>query len=98
MLGSFVANGVNAAIETTDFAKTETFASEVGVGGTPARVALVSLITVFILLVVILFAGKYLWNNVLVTLVPAVKPAKSVWQILGLAVLIMLFHPGGCNC
>jgi len=98
MFGSVIANSVNAAIDTTDFAKTEAFASETGVGNTPARVALVSVITVFILLVVILFAGKYLWNEVLVALVPAIKPAKSVWQILGLAILIMLFHPGGCNC
>jgi len=66
MFGSVIANGVNAAIDTTDFAKTEAFASETGVGNTPARVALVSVITVFILLVIILFAGKYLWNNVLV--------------------------------
>lgn len=98
MFGSFVANTVNAAIDTTDFAKTETFTSETGVGNTPARVALVSVITVFILLLVILFVGKYLWNTILVELVPAVKPAKSVWQILGLAVLVMLMSPGGCNC
>jgi len=98
MLGSAIATGVNAAIDTTDFARTEAFASETGDGNTPARLALVSLITVFIILALILFAGKYLWNSVLVSLVPGVKPAKSVFQILGLAILIMLLSPGGCQC
>jgi hypothetical protein len=45
------------------------------------------------MMLLILVVGKFLWNNVLVALVPAIKPAKSVWQILGLAVLISLFHP-----
>lgn len=98
MLGPAIANSVNAVVENTDFAKTETFASETGVGNTPARLALVSIITVFILLALILFVGKYLWNTVLVALVPAIKPAKSVYQILGLAVLIMLLSPGSSAC
>jgi hypothetical protein len=98
MLGSAIANSVNAAIDTTDFAKTEAFSSESGLGGSPARLAFVSIVTVFIMLSLVLFAGKYLWNTVLVSLVPAIKPAKSVFQILGLAILIMLMSPGGCNC
>jgi hypothetical protein len=48
-----------------------------------------------IVFAIILFIGKYLWNNVLHVLVPGVKEAKSVWQILGLAVLISLLSPGG---
>jgi hypothetical protein len=36
----------------------------------------------------ILFFGEYLWNNVLVKLIPGVKPVTSVWQILGLSILI----------
>lgn len=98
MLGSAIASSVNAAIDTTDFAKTEAFASETGMGNSPARLAVVTLITFFLLLALILFAGKYLWNTVLVALVPGVKPAKSVFQILGLAILIMLLAPGGCQC
>ena len=38
----------------------------------------------------ILFFGEYLWNNVLVKLIPAVQPAKDIWQILGFVVLMSL--------
>ena len=48
----------------------------------------------FILAVVILsFLGKFLWNCVVVDLFSFAKPAKSVWQILGLMVFIGLMHP-----
>jgi hypothetical protein len=98
MFGSAVANGVNALFDETPFAKTETFESPTGIGMSPARSALVSFLSVLLILAAILFAGKYLWNNVLATLVPGVKPAKSVWQILGLAILISLLFPGNCTC
>lgn len=39
-------------------------------------------------LLVILFFGQYLWNNVLVKLVPAIKPVSNVWQILGVSILL----------
>ena len=68
-------------------------------GGSPTatRQFLVTTVTLIIILGALLFAGKFLWNNVLSVLVPAIKPAKSVWQILGLALLISLMHPG-CSC
>jgi hypothetical protein len=97
-LGNAIANGINAVIDQTPLARTETFESQTGIGFAPARLALVSFLTAFVIFLVILFVGKYLWNNVLHELVPAIKPAKSVWQILGLAILIMLMNPGGCNC
>ena len=43
---------------------------------------LVLLITMFIVLAILLVAGKYIWNNVLVVLVPAIKPLESVTQLL----------------
>ena len=49
-----------------------------------------SFIALLILIVIILFIGKLLWNDVLVTLIPAIKPAKNIWQILGLYILISL--------
>jgi hypothetical protein len=64
----------------------------------PFRAALVSALAVTAILFALLFVGKYLWNNVLHELVPAIKEAKSVWQILGLAVLLMLLNPGTCQC
>lgn len=97
-LGSAIANGINAVIDQTPLARTETFESQTGIGYAPARLALVSVLTALIVFAIILFVGKFLWNNVLHELVPAIKPAKSVWQILGLAILISLMHPGSCSC
>jgi hypothetical protein len=48
----------------------------------------------FVLALVILgFAGKYLWNNVIVDLFAFAKPAKSFWQIIGLMFFLSLIHP-----
>ena len=49
-----------------------------------------SFIALLIIIVIILFIGKILWNDVLVTLIPGIKPAKNIWQILGLYILISL--------
>lgn len=97
MFGGFVANAVNTAVDTMPIMQTETFESHTGVGIAPARATIVSFITILIVFAAILLAGKYLWNNVLHELVPAIKPAKSVWQILGLAILIALLSPGNCQ-
>jgi len=97
MLGGAIANSIHAMIDTVPLSQTETFRNQRDLVS-PVRLAFVSILTVFLVFMILLFAGKYLWNNVLHELVPAVKPAKSVWQILGLAVLIMLLFPGSCNC
>ena len=56
-----------------------------------AYVDFTTMILVFVLTIVILaFAGKYLWNNVIVDLFSFAKPARSVWQILGLMVFVSL--------
>ena len=60
------------------------------VGKTDGKDLLLSLVMVMIVLLLISFVGQYLWNTVLVSLVSGVKPAKSVWQILGLYFLIAL--------
>jgi hypothetical protein len=61
-----------------------------------SRSALVSLLTLIVVLGLILLFGQFLWNNALVPLVPGVKPARSVLQILGLAILISLLSPSCC--
>ena len=96
-MNTAVANLVTAGFDATPFAKTETFESRDGVAPAPAKLAVVSLITVFIMLLALLFVGKWLWNNVLVDLISIAKPVKSVWQLLGLALLMSLLHPG-CGC
>lgn len=77
----------------TVISRTETFQSG---GDGMGNAFLVALLTLIVMMVLILLAGKWLWNTVLVALVPAVRPAKSIWQMLGLAVLIGLFYPGYC--
>jgi hypothetical protein len=54
---------------------------------------LVIAIVLVVFLVLHLMLGKYLWNKALVPLVPAVKPASSVWQVLGVSVLLSIMIP-----
>ena len=98
MFGGAVANGVNAVLEAAPFKVSEPFENQTGLSALPFRAALVSFLTVLIVLVLLLLFGQYLWNNVLHVLVPGVKEAKSVWQILGISILIMLLSPGSCQC
>jgi hypothetical protein len=54
----------------------------------------VAVLLAFIVAVVILsFVGKLLWNGVIVELFSFAKPARNVWQILGLLVFVSLIHP-----
>jgi len=61
------------------------------------KVALISFLTFSVVFLLLLVLGKTLWNSVLIQLFPFVKPAKSIWQILGLSILIGLISPG-CSC
>lgn len=40
--------------------------------------------------VLVLFFGRYLWNNAVVPLVGFAQPCDSIWRILGLSILIKL--------
>lgn len=53
-------------------------------------VGFLGMISFVIVQVLILCFGKYLWNNTLVKLVPAIKSASSIWEILGLSILLKL--------
>ena len=48
-------------------------------------------------IVLILWLGKYLWNNVLSRVVTVVKPMDNLWQMLGLMVLIGILFPRKLN-
>tara|TARA_B100001564_G_scaffold348044_1_gene349518 strand:- start:98 stop:355 length:258 start_codon:yes stop_codon:yes gene_type:complete len=53
---------------------------------------LVSLITLVVFVVILLFVGKYIWNEVLIKLVPGINPLENPTQLLLLWVLMnMLF-------
>ena len=49
---------------------------------------LVMLITITIIFVILLVVGKYIWNEVLVQVVPGIKPLESVTQLVLLWVLL----------
>ena len=44
----------------------------------------------FLMLIIILLVGEYLWNKILCKLVTVVKPVTSIWQLLGLMILLNL--------
>jgi len=59
-----------------------------------AYVDFISVIIAFVIVIVVLgFVGKWLWNSVVVDLVSVAKPARSFWQIIGLMLLVSLLHP-----
>lgn len=72
-----------------------------GMSGSPAAekrketyVDLIAVLIAFVLTLIILaFIGQLLWNNVVVDLISVAKPARSVWQILGLYILMSLIRP-----
>lgn len=39
---------------------------------------------------VLLFLGKYLWNSVLVEMMPSLNRINNIWQILGFIVFIII--------
>jgi hypothetical protein len=59
-----------------------------------AYVEFVAFLLAFIIaLVIIGFLGKWLWNEVVVDLFSFAKPARSLWQIVGLMFFLSLVHP-----
>jgi hypothetical protein len=100
MLGGAVASAIDHVV--TPYLVTETFDGENN--KTPDREkltgksVLVSFLALVVIFVLLLLVGKLLWNSVLVDLFPFIKPAKSIWQILGLSILLSLVAPGNCTC
>ena len=44
----------------------------------------------FIIELLVLLVGKYLLNNIVVKVISVARPVKSIWEILGLSILIKL--------
>ena len=54
----------------------------------------IAALIVFICFMIIhLFVTKWLWNTVLVQLIPSIKRATSMWQMLGLTILMSFVIP-----
>jgi hypothetical protein len=49
-----------------------------------------ALLAFLIALVIMSFVGKLLWNNVIVDLFSFARPARSIWQVLGLMLFVSL--------
>lgn len=49
-----------------------------------------SIISFVIVLLIVLFLGKFLWNDVVCNLFNGTKKASSIWQILGLYILVSI--------
>lgn len=92
MLGGAISSAIGAAV--TPFYTTETFESDSPAARDSNKAALVSFLTLLVIFLLLLVTGRLLWNSVLVELFPFVKPAKSIWQILGLSILLSLISPG----
>lgn len=59
-----------------------------------AYVDFLAYLLAFIFAMIILgFIGKLLWNNVVTELFTIAKPARSVWHIIGLMILLSLMNP-----
>jgi hypothetical protein len=59
-----------------------------------AYVSFISFFLAFIICLVLLgFLGKFLWNEVVVDLFSFAKPARSLWQIIGLMFFIAIVMP-----
>ena len=59
-----------------------------------AYVEFVSFLLAFLIVMVLLgFVGKLLWNSVVVELFTIAKPVRSVWHIIGLMIFLTLVVP-----
>jgi hypothetical protein len=54
--------------------------------------ALASLLAFFLAIVIVSFIGMWLWNYSVVPLFEFARPAKSIFQILGLMIFVSLIH------
>jgi len=86
---------MNGVVSSMVGGAVETFAGTNMIGPS-SRSTIVTVISLVVVLGLLLLFGQFLWNNALVPLVPGVKPAKSIFQILGLSILISLLVPGCC--
>jgi hypothetical protein len=59
-----------------------------------AYVDFVAFLLAFIISLILLgFLGKWLWNEVVVDLFSFAKPARSLWQIVGLMFFVSIVNP-----
>lgn len=57
----------------------------------------VGLIIAILAIIIVLLAGKWLWNNIAARYITILKPVPSIWHLLGLMLIIDLVLPN-CAC
>ena len=57
-----------------------------------------TLIAVVLYICLVIFLGKYLWDEVLCKVVTFCKPMPSLLHLVGLIVLLDLLYPMGSGC
>lgn len=87
MIKETLTNGLSCAIQKTNEGMNGTFYNN-----NSGANALAAFIVLIIYIIIILFIGKFLWNEVLCRLLSIAKPADNIWQILGLAILLNLLY------
>jgi len=50
-----------------------------------------SILALIVSVIIIAFIGKWLWNTTAVELFTVVRPVRSIWQLVGLIILVSLF-------
>jgi len=50
-----------------------------------------SILALIISIIIVAFIGKWLWNSTAVELFTVVRPVRSIWQLVGLIILVSLF-------
>lgn len=58
---------------------------------TKNELTMTDIVVVLLYLLIVFMFGKYLWNKVACSHVTVLKPLTSVWQLLGLSLLVQLF-------
>lgn len=87
MLKETLQSAINSALTTGN-----TKEGMNGVSSWNGSEALAAFIVMIIIILFILIIGKFLWNVVLCRLLTIAKPADSIWQILGLSILLNLIY------
>ena len=99
MLGYLSKLANNAAALVTP--KSDSFVNTSGVVVMESTVTpvnpMVSLVIVILAIIIVLLAGKWLWNNIAARFITILKPVPSIWHLLSLMLIIDLVLPT-CAC
>ena len=60
--------------------------------------AVASILSLLIAITIIAFVGKFLWNTTVAELFTFARPVQSVWQIIGLMIILSMMRYGGTQC